>query len=85
MVLKTIILFVAKVYMAICTVAFTIHILIYSGIHFRVDSMKINYCLDMGGRWNYDERICEYKSCQDMGGIRDGFSGICIIPQKGEK
>jgi hypothetical protein len=26
--------------------------------------MKIDYCLDDGGRWNYKEKKCEYKEAK---------------------
>jgi len=50
----------SRVWMVICTVFFTIEILAVLFIFaFDRDFLKIDTCLDRGGRWNYKTRVCE--------------------------
>ena len=34
---------------------------LFVGHEFNPDFFKIDSCLDNGGKWNYDNKICEYE------------------------
>jgi hypothetical protein len=59
---KKIIIFIAKVYIAICTVLFTVRLILglafLDPIEFRTDFMEKSACRDIDGMWYQDKQVC---------------------------
>jgi hypothetical protein len=69
-ILKKIIILLARIYIAICIIIFSVN-LAFNLIHFypmnfNVDFMEKRHCVEMGGAWCENKKVCLYKSQKEI-------------------